>query len=58
MVEAGIAPDGQIVLTYQLETKAAISFSLDTGQARSLIDALSELIGHTPNRPPQGKAPH
>jgi hypothetical protein len=48
MVELGTTDDGQIVVTYELDTKAALSFSLDSGQARLLVDGLNGLLEGTP----------
>lgn len=41
-IEIGIANNGQVALTFQLEVSASISFGLDSGQARSLAEALEE----------------
>jgi hypothetical protein len=41
-MEIGIASNGQVALTFRLETNASISFGLDPSQARNLAEALVE----------------
>ena len=42
-VEIGLANNGQVALTFQLQTGGSISFGLDCSQARQLAEALIEL---------------
>jgi len=48
-VEIGMSDNGQYVVTYELETKAPISFAMDYGQARTLAEGLAALLGGISN---------
>ncbi len=41
-MELGIANNGQVALTFRLETNASLSFGLDPSKARNLAEALVE----------------
>ena len=44
-IEVGVADNGQVALTFRLESNASISFGLNASQARDLAEALVEFEG-------------